>query len=83
MCSVRITNNPRDCVSLNMLKESAFAEDVEHLPSDALHHVYNFSITDRNFLCVPSDEISRRDRRILNIWGSQAAGLAGHHVFMS
>lgn len=45
MCSVLITNTLRDCVSLNMLKESAFAEDVEHLPSDGLHHVYNFSVT--------------------------------------
>lgn len=52
MCSLLITNTLRDCVSLNMLKESAFAEDVEHLPSDGLHHVYNFSITELEIVCV-------------------------------
>lgn len=52
MHSVLITNTLRDCVSLNMLKESAFAEDVEHFSCDGLHHVYNFSITEIEIVCV-------------------------------
>lgn len=56
MCSVLTTNTLRDCVSLNMfilnMKESAFAEDVEYLPSDGLHRVYNFSIAEIEIVCA-------------------------------
>lgn len=56
MCSVLTTNTLRDCVSLNMfilnMKESAFAEDVEYLPSDGLHRVYNFSIAEMEIVCA-------------------------------
>lgn len=61
MCSVVITNTLRNCASLNMLKESALAGDVEHLPPDGLHHVYNFSVTGIEIVFVL---LTRRAERI-------------------
>jgi len=49
-----------------MLKESVFAEDMQHWPFGDLHHVYNFPITELEIVCMLPyciDEKSRWDRR--------------------